>query len=75
VEAAGIAPAIVMTQSVSQKDCCVEGSPACLHTVCTDVALRELVARWHGLAPSVRAEIIGLMGGLGLELRASQQAP
>ncbi len=31
-------------------------TPPCLHIACTDLALRELVASWHGLAADVRGK-------------------
>ena len=60
VEAAGIAPASPIPQVVSPNDTCVEGGCQWLHNVCTDAALRELVAVWHGLTPEVKEKIAGL---------------
>jgi hypothetical protein len=36
-----------------------------LHYVCTEEALSELVAAWHGLAPEVRDEIVKIARGRG----------
>ena len=58
--AAGIAPASQIPQVVSPHDTCAERGCQWLHYVCTDAALRELVAAWHGLAPEVREKIVGL---------------
>ncbi len=71
MEAAGIAPAIEFPQVAMQHKSCADTQAGCLHTVCTDLALRELVAKWLSLAPSVRTKIIGLMR----ESEASSQAP
>jgi hypothetical protein len=61
LEAAGIASEVASAQVISQQTTCVEGPPPCLHTVCTDEALLEIVAAWHGLAPEVREKIINLV--------------
>jgi hypothetical protein len=60
VKAVGIAPASQIPQVVSQHDICVEDGCQWLHDVCTEAALRELVAAWHGLAREVREKIVGL---------------
>src|SRR5271157_891448 len=54
VEAAGIAPAAPIPQVVSPYDTCVEQGCQWSHYVCTDATLRELVANWRHLTPSVR---------------------
>jgi len=61
MEAAGIAPASRIPQIVSQHSTCVYTTPPCLHTVCTDMALLELVASWHRLTPDVREKIAALV--------------
>ena len=61
VEAAGIAPASLIPQVVSQHDTCVEQGCQWLHYVCTEEALQELVAAWHGLTPDVREKIMELV--------------
>ena len=58
--AAGIAPASQIPQVVSPHDTCVEQGCQWLHYVCTEEALQELVAAWHGLAPEVRDAIMAL---------------
>jgi hypothetical protein len=63
VEAAGIAPASQIPQVVSPHDTCVECGYQCLHYVCTDAALRELVANWHRLTPPVMDAIVALLRG------------
>jgi hypothetical protein len=60
VEAAGIAPATEIPQAVSHHITWVEEGWQWLHYVCTDAALRELVANWHCLSPSVKAAILDL---------------
>jgi len=60
VEAAGIAPASRIPQVVSQNDTCADHGCQWLQYVCTDAALRELVADWHLLTPSVRTAILDL---------------
>jgi hypothetical protein len=62
---AGIAPASLNPQVVSPHDSCVNTPPPCLHTVCTDLALRELVASWHRLTPDVRETIVRIARGHG----------
>ena len=62
VEAAGIAPASLLPQVVTPQDICIAGHTPCLHPVCTDLALRELIARWQALTPEVRAAIMELVG-------------
>ena len=47
MEAAGIAPAAHFPQVVLHDATCVGAECAWLHYVCTDAALRELVANWH----------------------------
>ena len=37
----------------------------CLHTACTDLALRELVSCWHRLTPDVRETIVRIARGQG----------
>ena len=37
--------------------------PPCLHTVCEDAGLRELVANWHRVTPSVKDAIMALLRG------------
>ena len=63
VEAAGIAPASQNSQIVSQHSDCVDTRPSCLHTACSDLALRELVAGWHMLTLAVRQRIINVARG------------
>ena len=58
VEAAGIAPASQIPQVVSLHDTCVEQGCQWLHYVCTEEALSELVAAWHGMAPEDRDAIV-----------------
>ena len=65
MEAAGIAPASQIPQVVSQHDTCVEQGCQWLHYVCTEEALSELVAAWHGLAPEVREAIVRIARGQG----------
>jgi hypothetical protein len=65
MEAAGIAPASRVPQVVSANDTCVEQGCQWLHYVCTEEALSELVAAWHGLAPEVRDEIVKIARGRG----------
>ena len=60
VEAAGIAPASRIPQVVSPHTTCVEQGCRWLHTICTEEALSELVAAWHGLAPEVIEAIMEL---------------
>ena len=48
-------------QVVYQHDTCVNCPPPCLHSVCTDEALLEIIAAWHALAPEVREKIIILV--------------
>jgi hypothetical protein len=62
VEAAGIAPAEPSQETQYATTTCVDSPLPCLHTVCTDAALRELVANWHLLTPSVRDRILDLAG-------------
>ncbi len=57
-EAAGIAPEVAVSQDISEHSSCVNCPPPCLHTVCEDAALPELVANWHRLTPSVRTAIL-----------------
>jgi hypothetical protein len=63
MEAAGIAPASQIPQVGSANETCVKQGCQWLHYVCTDAALRELVAAWHGLAPEVRDAIVRMSGG------------
>ncbi len=63
VKAAGIAPASQIPQVVNAHNTCVEQGCQWLHYVCTDAAVRELVASWHGLAPSVKDAITALLRG------------
>jgi hypothetical protein len=65
MEAAGIAPASQIPQVVSLHDCCVEHGCQWLHYVCTDTALRELVANWQRLTPDVKPSIMQLVRGGG----------
>ena len=58
--AAGIAPANDVPQVVSQHDGCVEHWCRWLRYGCTEEALQELVAAWHGLAPEVREKIMAV---------------
>jgi hypothetical protein len=39
--------------------------PPCLHTACTDFALRELVACWQQLSAGVRERIVRIARGQG----------
>ena len=61
VEAAGIAPASPFPQVISPHDTCVDHGRRWLHDVCNDAALRELVANWHRLTPSVKEAIMDLL--------------
>ena len=63
--AAGIAPASRNPQVVMQHDRCVDTPPPCLHTACTDFALRELVACWQQLSADVRERIVRIARGQG----------
>jgi hypothetical protein len=58
---AGIAPASQIPQVVCPHDTCVEQECQWLHYVCTEEALQEIVAAWHGLAPEVRERIMALV--------------
>jgi hypothetical protein len=58
MEAAGIAPASQNPQDIVPQASCVDAPPPCLHIACNDLALRELVASWHGLAVDVREGIV-----------------
>jgi hypothetical protein len=58
VKAAGIAPAFRLAQVDTPHNVCVNTPPPCLHTACTNLALRKLVACWHRLTPHVRDEIV-----------------
>jgi hypothetical protein len=60
VEAAGIAPATQIPQVIRPHIIFVEEGCEWLHYVCTGAALRELVANWHCLSPSVKAAILDL---------------
>jgi Mg2+ and Co2+ transporter CorA len=60
-QAAGIASASQIPRVVSPHDTCVEQGCQWLHYVCTEEALSEIVAAWHGLAPEVREEITELV--------------
>jgi hypothetical protein len=61
METAGIAPACHIPQVILQHDPCVDDYTPCLHLVCTDAALQELVANWQRLMPEVRAAIMELV--------------
>jgi hypothetical protein len=61
MEAAGIAPAVQIPQVVSLHDTCVEYGYQCLHDVCTDAGLAELVANWRPLTPPVMDAIMALL--------------
>jgi tetratricopeptide (TPR) repeat protein len=50
-QAESIAPASQIPQGVSQRDTCVEYGCQWLDCVCTDAALRKLVAGWRALTP------------------------
>ena len=65
VEAAGIAPASHIPEVLTPHSTCVDTPPPCLHTACTDLALRELVASWHRLTPDVRETIVRIARGQG----------
>jgi hypothetical protein len=58
MEAAGIAPASQSSQAETQHGSYVDTPPPCLHTACTDLALRELVANWHRLTAVCREKIV-----------------
>lgn len=58
--AAGIAPASQVPQVTSFHDTFIEQRCRCLHYVCADATLRELVASSHRLIPSVRSAILDL---------------
>ena len=47
------ASASQIPEVVRPQDNCVSGPSACLHSVCEDAALRELVANWRRLPPPV----------------------
>ena len=61
----GIAPTTAFSEARTQDSRFVNCLAPCLHTVCTDVALRELVAAWHLLTPTVSERIMGLARGTG----------
>jgi hypothetical protein len=63
VEAAGIAPAMGSLPDITQHRACVNGPAPCLHHVCTDLPLRDLVARWHLLTLEVREKIMEVVRG------------
>jgi hypothetical protein len=62
-EAAGIAPAMGSLPDITQHRACVNDPTPCLHHVCTDLALRDLVARWHLATLAVREKIIEVVPG------------
>ena len=57
---AGIARESLFPQGACTETVCGEHREWCLHTVCTDLALGEIVASWHRLSPSVRETILRL---------------
>jgi hypothetical protein len=63
MEEAGIAPASRFSQADTQNDSYVEVPTNCLHTACSDLALRELVACSHRLSPDVRETIVRIARG------------
>jgi hypothetical protein len=63
MEAAGIAPVFRIPQIDTQRISCVDAPLPCLHTACTNSALRELVTCWQRLTPHVRAAIMQLVRG------------
>jgi hypothetical protein len=58
VEAPGIARASQFSQQLISQNGYVDIPSSCLHTACTDFALRELVASWHRVTPDVREKIM-----------------
>jgi hypothetical protein len=62
-QAAGIAPASLISQVVLQEGACVERGCQWLQYVCTDAGLAELVPSWHRMTPEVRAAIMRLVRG------------
>ena len=58
-----------LPQIATHRTSCVDASPPCLHTACTDWALRELVGKLPLLTPSVRS------ANLELARRGSQRHP
>ena len=58
--------------SFDSETTCNDHGDACLHIACMDPGLRDLVANWYLLTPSVRAAILDLaqrrdVSTLGLE--------
>ena len=74
MERAGIAPASRNPQVVIQHDSCVDTPSPCLHTACTDFALRELVACWQQLSAGVRERIVRIARGQGDISRVGEEA-
>jgi hypothetical protein len=54
---------VVAPQIILPHDTCVEQGCEWLHYVCTEAALREVVAAWHRLTPDVREKIIEVARG------------
>jgi hypothetical protein len=65
MEAAGIAPASLISQVATQDSTCGDTPPRCLHIACTDFGLRELVLNWHRLSADARETIVGIARGQG----------
>ena len=65
LEAAGIAPASLISDIVLKDDARVEHGCQSLQSVCTDAGVAVLVASCRRLTPDVRAAIVQLVRGRG----------